>query len=195
MKSLSVRPFTLWVQMVTSTRPPGNQQIGVMPFGLGDLAHPIREVERAGEVREHEGAGDSAVFGVAPSLHLAQVALHPGGIHRGHPAPGRERRFGWPVRSYRNYGLTGPFPAPGVSERERDERRHRYGVTPACGYRTGNLCFRARRSGEPGNGTGPGAEAQRAERPVRAIGRRERAGHAPAGARDQKRPRQQMIRG
>ena len=86
MKSLSVRPFTLWVQMVTSTRPQATSRSGVMPFGLGDPADPIREVERAGEVREHEGAGDSAVFGVAPTLHLAQIVFHPGGIHRGHPA-------------------------------------------------------------------------------------------------------------
>jgi hypothetical protein len=70
MKSLSVRPSILCVQVVISTFPQARKIVWVVPLLLCKLAYEVYELEGFAKVGKLEGLRDVVLLNYIPSVHL-----------------------------------------------------------------------------------------------------------------------------
>jgi hypothetical protein len=80
MKSLSVRPLILCVQIVISTFPQGKEDVWVMPLLLSKLTYAIYKPEGSAKVGKLEGLREVMFFDDLPPIDLlfeAGRASHP----------------------------------------------------------------------------------------------------------------------
>jgi len=70
MKSLSVRPLILCVQVVISTFPPGKEDVRVVSLLFSELAYLVDKLERFTKVGKREGLRDVVFLHDVPAVHL-----------------------------------------------------------------------------------------------------------------------------
>ena len=86
MKSLSVSPSILWVKIVTSTRPQGQTQVGVVTFVFGQAADLVDKPQPLGKIREKEGPEQMVLIDDFPVGQLVSEPPKLYTLQRGHAA-------------------------------------------------------------------------------------------------------------